>query len=243
MAGDPCPRCDRVACPWMPYEAMDYIDYDAAVAEDTGAEWDARFDCDSHRIDWRAEALHLRTALATAERERDEAREEIAKLQGDRCDVCDEDGLIYVQGTSSAGGDLTPDDEPQACPLCEGTRSGYASRITRERDTALASLASTRAELEAAARELERWRHGAPIEGDYVCPNALRADNAEAESEAMRGVVEAAEFQRDHAAIRDNHRHGDPGASEKGEAWIRSTEDLERAVDAFRSRAKETTKP
>lgn len=39
---------------------------------------------------------------------------------------------------------------------------------------------------EALERELERWRHNQPVEGDYVCPNALRADMAEAEVVALR---------------------------------------------------------
>lgn len=111
--------------------------------------------------------------------------------------------------------------------LLESARTSLAAALA-ERD-ALA------VRVEAAERELERWRHEVPIEGDYVCPNALRADNAEAEADLMRGVVEAAEFQRDYSAIRDNHRHGDPGASAKAEDWIRSTEDLERAVDAYRA--------
>lgn len=35
--------------------------------------------------------------------------------------------------------------------------------------------------LESAERELERWRHGKTIEGDFVCPNELRAVNVERE--------------------------------------------------------------
>jgi hypothetical protein len=31
----------------------------------------------------------------------------------------------------------------------------------------------TQAELAAVNREIERWRHGAPIESDFVCPNEL----------------------------------------------------------------------
>lgn len=30
----------------------------------------------------------------------------------------------------------------------------------------------------ALTRELERWRHGNTIEGDFVCPNALERDTA-----------------------------------------------------------------
>jgi hypothetical protein len=81
MAGDPCRLCDRVECPWAPYEEMDYIDYDAAVAEDPQKEWTARNNCRAHEIDWRAEALALRSKLATAERERDEARRKLESCE------------------------------------------------------------------------------------------------------------------------------------------------------------------
>lgn len=33
-----------------------------------------------------------------------------------------------------------------------------------------------RGEITALNRELDRWRHGYPVEGDYVCPGDLRAD-------------------------------------------------------------------
>jgi hypothetical protein len=56
------------------------------------------------------------------------------------------------------------------------------------------------ADCHALERELERWRHGQQIEGDYVCENALQRDlalsSAEAlrvECERMRAVVEIAE--------------------------------------------------
>jgi len=39
--------------------------------------------------------------------------------------------------------------------------------------------------LDAAERELERWRHGVTIEGDFVCPNDLRAANAERERDKL----------------------------------------------------------
>lgn len=31
-------------------------------------------------------------------------------------------------------------------------------------------------ELAASQRESDRWRHGVPVEGDFVCPDSLRAD-------------------------------------------------------------------
>lgn len=35
--------------------------------------------------------------------------------------------------------------------------------------------------LDAAEREADRWRHGVPIEGDYVCPTSLALDQARAD--------------------------------------------------------------
>lgn len=48
---------------------------------------------------------------------------------------------------------------------------------TRERDEA-------RRDLAASHREADRLRHGEAIESDYVCPESLRADKAEAERDA-----------------------------------------------------------
>jgi hypothetical protein len=42
-----------------------------------------------------------------------------------------------------------------------------------------------------AAREADRLRHGVPIEGDFVCPDALRADSAERERDDMRATIDA----------------------------------------------------
>ena len=44
---------------------------------------------------------------------------------------------------------------------------------------------------EAQARELDRWRHGVPVEGDYVCDYALEAEQLSAELEASRRDHEA----------------------------------------------------
>lgn len=35
--------------------------------------------------------------------------------------------------------------------------------------------------LDAAEREADRWRHGVPVEGDYVCPTSLALDQARAD--------------------------------------------------------------
>lgn len=50
--------------------------------------------------------------------------------------------------------------------------------VTKERDSAL--------------RELERWRHGNTVEGDFVCPNELERTAALAEIMRMKPVFDAA---------------------------------------------------
>lgn len=41
--------------------------------------------------------------------------------------------------------------------------------------------------LDAAEREADRWRHGVPVEGDYVCPTSLALDQARADLRAYGG--------------------------------------------------------
>lgn len=69
-------------------------------------------------------------------------------------------------------------------------------------------------ERDAAIRELERWRHGTTVEGDFVCPNALALDSmtaelaeARADAEEQRGLFLEAKAERDaweanHDAVR-----------------------------------------
>jgi hypothetical protein len=100
---------------------------------------------------------------------------EIGTLRGDRCNVCDDDGLIWV----SPHGGPNADDEPEPCPECGGTKSGYASRVTEERDEARETSDNLTRQNLALLRELERHRHGATIEGDVVCPDSLALTAAE----------------------------------------------------------------
>ncbi len=48
------------------------------------------------------------------------------------------------------------------------------------------------AERDAALRELERWRHGVTIEGDFVCPDSLALTEALSRSQSDAAIVEAA---------------------------------------------------
>ena len=63
MSADRCPTCDREGCPFFPpvnsYSAKD--------------------DCEDHAVDWRAEALTLRTRCLAAEAARDEATRRLAE--------------------------------------------------------------------------------------------------------------------------------------------------------------------
>lgn len=111
---------------------------------------------------------------------------EVAKLQGDRCDVCDEHGLIYVDKWDHGQGCV--EEVPEQCPACGGTRSGYASEVTRERDAARAerdALAERcermRAVVEAASieRDLNRWmkKWGLPLTRTERAVDAYRSGN------------------------------------------------------------------
>lgn len=56
---------------------------------------------------------------------------------------------------------------------------GLRNQLGLERE-----LTAARADLAAAEREADRWRHGLPVEGDYVCPTAQERDAAIARAEA-----------------------------------------------------------
>ena len=60
-----------------------------------------------------------------------------------------------------------------------------------QRAPALAqALRDEQAAREAAEQEADRWRHGQTIEGDFVCPDSLRALAAEQENERLRQTIE-----------------------------------------------------
>ena len=46
-------------------------------------------------------------------------------------------------------------------------------------------------DLAAAQAELERWRHGVPVEGDYVCPDSTALSAAQAREAKLREALEA----------------------------------------------------
>jgi len=97
VTGEACPICDRAECqrgaPMDPEHAAalervlaaggNATDEDRAlVLERSSVRFGRTVECNNARVDWRQRALTAEAALA-------EARDEIAKLKGDRCDVCD----------------------------------------------------------------------------------------------------------------------------------------------------------
>ena len=55
--------------------------------------------------------------------------------------------------------------------------------------TAQETIADLTRQLADANRELERWRHGVTIEGDFVCPDSLALSEARAELRAVGKVT------------------------------------------------------
>lgn len=86
------------------------------------------------------------------------------------------------------------------CGFCGQCRSYAASRVRRldAQEKVLAGrgpagwiatrdLTALLDALDAAEREADRWRHGVPVEGDYVCPTSLALDQARADLRAYGG--------------------------------------------------------
>jgi hypothetical protein len=150
-----CPTCDRADCEWWtfvpgkpPPATVNVSALDGRrLPEDCRAQ-NAFDDCGRHAVDWRQRAL-------------------------DRCEVCDEDGLIWLE--EPVDGVAAPLNKPEACPCCGGTRSGFAGRMRAERDVAVAERDDLRLKLAAMHR---------------------RAQAAEAERDRLR-VLES-EWYREH---------------------------------------------
>lgn len=117
----------------------------------------ARKDCEAHAVDWRARAI-------AAETERTRQVADLLALIEHR-----------IAETFAAGatmrlcrhcGDVTVGG-PTACSGCVRAES-----IAAQRDAAI--------------READRWRHGVPVEGDFVCPDSLALHEARAECDRLR---------------------------------------------------------
>lgn len=57
--------------------------------------------------------------------------------------------------------------------------------------------------IETQSREIERWRHGAPIEGDFVCPHELELTAAKSTLESCNRARKAAEAENLAIAARE----------------------------------------
>lgn len=83
-------------------------------------------------------------------------REQGRREQIEACPTCNGDGLMYVAGTSSAGGYLVPDDEvAETCAECGGTGKGEIVQQLKEEARAQGRHEGM---LEERARILERLR-------------------------------------------------------------------------------------
>jgi len=139
-------------------------------------------------------------------------KDEVAKLEGDRCTVCDEDGLIYYEVME----DDAANEEAQACPSCGGTRSGYASEVTRERDEARAERDAARMDhqcerirsedrgvsYQEAIRERDEAReHHARVVKERALANQ-RLHDVTADRDRLAGEVERLKTERDALHVR-----------------------------------------
>jgi hypothetical protein len=76
----------------------------------------------------------------------------------------------------------------------EDLAEGYLDRAQAaesDRDSLKARLVEVEKERNAAIREADRLRHGAPIEGDFVCPDSLALTELKARLESVEVVYEA----------------------------------------------------
>lgn len=72
---------------------------------------------------------------------------------------------------------------------CSVHDSWYAGQLRLALETATSERDEARRDLAASHREADRLRHGEAIESDYVCPESLRADKAEAERDAAVALI------------------------------------------------------
>ena len=84
-------------------------------------------------------------------------------------------------------------DRLRDCVSLQGSRASNAEQqlaartadTIHERHIALTAIADLTRQLAEANRELERWRHGVTIEGDFVCPDSLALSESRAELRAV----------------------------------------------------------
>ncbi len=145
--------------------------------------------------------VHLRAALAAAERERDELRKQVRL-----CPTCDGDGIMdAVVGFDSAReSEIT---QPETCAECHGTGVSSWGQAIDDAKTAEAALAAAERERDEAEVRAERCRREraealtvTTREGWSASEWVMRTGRAEAELAALRARVKAGE-QAERAAV------------------------------------------
>ena len=114
----------------------------------------------------------IESERAQTQRERDQLREQVATLNAN-------------VDTFLAELDQARDQRDKAEDDLGRSLAAWESAGMQGRDAQQAML-RLQARIEAQDRELDRWRHGVPIEGDYVCEYAMKLDEALKEREEAR---------------------------------------------------------
>lgn len=151
---------------------------------------------DYYRDEWH-KALELactvNNKLKSMEKERDQALDRALSLR-DKNQGLETHVARYEKELAEAKAEIQRLSSPSA-----SLRAKAAAMTDKEASAAIANLAAALGDheacdnlIDAAEAELERWRHGVPVEGDYVCPNALRADMAAIELLHLRVAVKFA---------------------------------------------------
>lgn len=140
-----------------------------------------------------ARVLALFDALEVAKRERDEARIERNEEAAD--EAAGRRGLRAELEAARAERDLAAAERDE---------------FMRQRDRAAEALM-------AAEREADRLRHGAPVEGDFVCPNELALREARGQVAALRDELENALRGADHSV---NCNYYDDSGQAECDCWL-----------------------
>lgn len=112
----------------------------------------------NYMINWKAHAKHLRRGLNhIVEQDMDEFDRLYAELAD----------------TKNRLHDMVEERNLKIAAL-EAEVENWSKNNMLVRQAANEDVAKAEGERDAALRELERWRHGQQIEGDYVCPDSLR---------------------------------------------------------------------
>jgi hypothetical protein len=175
-------------------EAFDEVDASTAAITDLRAQLaraeQAGFDYLQRAELAEAQLAKVEAARDAAIREQDEARIELRHWRHNHDErkkergaaLTERDWRVVERDRAIAERDAYKADCDRLRALVESfTSSMPLADVLQMRLDMSADMDSIAGERDAAIRELERWRHGVTIEGDFVCPNELAATNLEAE--------------------------------------------------------------